>query len=175
MALDTDSEGNFSARNPEEVVRLTENFASSNSNKNWFQKEEIGTVFGKEQMYEIKAKLDSVHKLLKKQFSFLEDVEAVDVDNDKGDEEDVNFISGIGFQNHRSGNQSGNINFHSNGQRGNYNQSSQYQKSYCNNYNNNNTTFGSSSYQNPPLETQENKIEGAWSGSWESVEVDSGL
>ncbi|KAF2608804.1 hypothetical protein F2Q68_00044170 [Brassica cretica] len=78
-----------------------------------------------------------------------------------GDEEDVNFISGIGFQNQRSGNQSGNINFHSNGQRGNYNQSSQYQKSYCNNYNNNNTTFGSSSYQNPPLETQESKIEGA--------------
>ncbi|KAF2594003.1 hypothetical protein F2Q70_00043277 [Brassica cretica] len=87
--------------------------------------------------------------------------DSYDVDNDKGDEEDVNFISGIGFQNQRSGNQSGNINFHSNGQRGNYNQSSQYQKSYCNNYNNNNTTFGSSSYQNPPLETQESKIEGA--------------
>ncbi|KAF2620139.1 hypothetical protein F2Q68_00039196 [Brassica cretica] len=37
----------------------------------------------KEQMDDVKAKLDSVHKLLKKQASFAEDVEAVDVDNDR--------------------------------------------------------------------------------------------
>ena len=62
----------------------------------------MATVFGKEHMDEVKAKLDSVHKLLKKQLSFVEDVEAVeavDVDNEKGDQEDVNFISGTGFQN----------------------------------------------------------------------------
>ncbi|KAF2582446.1 hypothetical protein F2Q68_00005102 [Brassica cretica] len=99
----------------------------------------------------IKAKLDIVHKIIKKHVRFLEDVEAVDVDTDRGDEEDVNCISGIGFQNQRSGNQGGNKNFYGNGQRGGYNQSSQYQKPYIKTYNNynKNKAYGSSSYQNP--------------------------
>ena len=40
----------------------------------------------------------------------------------------------------------------------NFNQSSQYQKPYDNNYNNN-TSYGNSSYQKPPPPTQESKIE----------------
>lgn len=79
-------------------------------------------------MDEVKAKLDIVHQLLNKYVSFTEDVE----------EEDVNFISGTSFQNQRSGNQGGNMNFYGkvfqkkkkgvskknfygNGQRSNYN------------------------------------------------------
>ena len=53
-------------------------------------------ALGKEQLEVVKAKLDSVHKLLKKQVSF---VEAVDVDSNMDDEEDMNFVSGSGFQN----------------------------------------------------------------------------
>lgn len=44
-------------------------------------------------MDEVKPKMDSVHKLRKKQISVAEDVEGVDIDSDKGDEEDVNYIS----------------------------------------------------------------------------------
>ena len=66
----------------------------------------MATTPEKEQLDGVKAKLDSVHKLLKKQVSFAEDVEVVDVDSDRNDKEDVNFISGTGFQNQRSGNQS---------------------------------------------------------------------
>ena len=53
-------------------------------------------------MDDVKSKLDSIHKLLKKHISFVEDVEVVDVDDDdddKGDDKDVNFISGTCFQN----------------------------------------------------------------------------
>ena len=51
-------------------------------------------------MDDVKSKLDSIHKLLKKHISFVEDVEVVDVDDDdKGDDKDVNFISGTSFQN----------------------------------------------------------------------------
>ena len=56
--------------------------------------------------------------------SFAEDAEVVDVDNDRGEEEVVNSISGIGFHNQRSVNQGGNINFYGNEQMSNYNQSS---------------------------------------------------
>ena len=41
---------------------------------------------------------------------------------------------------------------------GNFNQSSQYQKPYSNNYNNN-MSYGNSYYQQPPPPTQESKIE----------------
>ncbi|KAF3569609.1 hypothetical protein DY000_02014943 [Brassica cretica] len=47
-----------------------------------------------------------------------EDVEAIVVDSDRGDDEDVNYISGSGFQSQRFGNQSGNINFNGADQRG---------------------------------------------------------
>ena len=71
-------------------------------------------------MAEVKAKLESVHKLFKKQVSFAEDVEAIVVDSDRGDDEDANYISGSGFQSQRFGNQSGNINFNGADQRGNF-------------------------------------------------------
>ena len=137
-----------------------ENLASNNSTKNTdFERKILATTLGNEQLDDVKAKLDSVHKLLKKHVSFAEDGEAVDVNSDRNEEEDVNFISGTGFQNQRSGNHSGYINSYGNGQKRNYNQSSQYHKPYINNYNNSNKPYGNSSYQKPPPETQESRIE----------------
>ena len=96
MALDSASDENFNTQNPEEAVRLIENLASNNRTKNNdFERRKLVTTLGKEQMDDVKAKLDSVHKLLKKQVSFAEDVEVVDVDSDRDEEEDVNFISGL--------------------------------------------------------------------------------
>ena len=81
MALDASNEGNFNTRNPEEAVRLIENLASSNSTKNNdFERRQSATILGKEQMDEVKAKLDSVHKLLKKQVCLVEDADAVDTE-----------------------------------------------------------------------------------------------
>ena len=105
-------------------------------------------------MDEVKAKLDTVHKLLRKQVCLVEDAEAVNTEGRAEEEEDVNFISGTGFQG--SGNQSGNINSY--GNRGNFNHSSQHQKPYSNNYNNN-MSYEYSSYQKPPPPTQDRKIE----------------
>ena len=45
-------------------------------------------------MDEVKAKLDSVHKLLTRQVCLVEDVEVVDTEGIAEVEEDVNFISG---------------------------------------------------------------------------------
>ena len=66
----------------------------------------------------------------------------------------MNFIGGTGFLG--SGNQGGNRNSY--GNRGNFNQSSQHQKPYINNYNNN-RGYGNSYYQKLPPPTQESKIE----------------
>ncbi|XP_048620048.1 uncharacterized protein LOC125590505 [Brassica napus] len=154
MALDSARDGNFNTRNPEEAIRLIENLASNNSTKNTdFKKKKITHALGKEQLEDVKAKLDSVHKLLKKQVSFAEDVEAVHVNNDMDEEEDVNFVSGSGFQNQRSGNQSGYRNCYGNGQKSGYNQSSQYQKTYSRNYNISNKPYENSYYQNQPQQT----------------------
>ena len=158
MALASASDGNFNTRNPEEAIRLIENLASSNNTKNTdFERKKLAPALGKEQLEEVKAKLDSVHKLLKKQVSFAEDVDAVDVNSDMEEEEDVNFVSGSGFQNQRFGNQSGYRNFYGNGQKSGYNQSSQYQKPYNNNYKRNNKPYGNSYYQNQPHQTKESK------------------
>ena len=159
MALNASSKGNFNTRNPEEAVRLIENLASNNSTKNTdFERRKSAAILRKEHMDEVKAKLDYVHKLLRKHACLIEDADAVDTEDRVGVEEDVNFISGAGFQ--RSGNQSGNGNFYGNGQRSNFNQSSQYQKPYSQNYSsNNNRSYGNSSYQKPPPHTQESKIE----------------
>ena len=79
MALDASSNVNFNTRNPEEAVKVIENLASRNNSKNTdFEKKRSATILGNEQMDEVKAKLDSVHKLLKKQVSFVEDAEAVE-------------------------------------------------------------------------------------------------
>ena len=100
-------------------------------------------------MDEVKAKLDSVPRLLKKQVCLVEEAEAVGSEG-RVEEADVNFISGTGFQG--LGNQGGNINSY--GNRGNFNQSSQHQKPYSNNMG-----YGSFYYQKPPPPTQESKIE----------------
>ena len=81
MALDASSEENFNTKNTEEAVRLIENLATSNSTKNTdFERRQSATILGKEQMDEVKAKLDSVHKLLKKQVCLVEDADAVDTE-----------------------------------------------------------------------------------------------
>ena len=102
----------------------------------------------------MKAKLDSVHKFLRKQVCLVEDAEVVDTEGRAQEEEEVNFIGGTGFQG--SGNQGGNRNSY--GNRSNFNQNSQYQKPYNNSYNNN-MNFGSFYYQKAPPPTQESKIE----------------
>ena len=148
MALDTASEGNFNTRNPVEAMRLIENLANSSSTKNTdFERKKSVAPLGKEQMDEVRAKLDVVHELLRKQVCSAKGKVAVDMEG----EEDVNYIGGTGFQ--RSGNKGGNINFYGNGQTSN--QSSQFQKPFSNN----SRGYGNSYYQNPPPQTQESKIE----------------
>ena len=88
MALDTASEGNFNTRNPEEAVRLIENLASCSSTKNIdLERIDSATTLWKEQMDDIKAKLDSIYKLLKNQVDLTKDREAKD-----DVERDVDFI-----------------------------------------------------------------------------------
>ena len=104
-------------------MRVIENLASNNSTKNtYFERKRSAPILGKDQVDEVKAKLDSVHKLLRKQVSLVEDANVVHTEDRAEVEEDVNFISGTGFQG--SGNQSGNRNFNGNGQRSNFNQNS---------------------------------------------------
>ena len=124
MALDASSNGNFNTRNPGEAIKVIENLGSSNSTKNIdFERRKSATIPGNDQMDEVKAKLDSVHKLLRKQVCLVEDAEVVEIEG-REEEEEVNFIGGTGFQG--SGNHGGNQ--RSYGNRGNFNQSSQYQK-----------------------------------------------
>ena len=148
IALDTASEGKFNTRNPVEVVRLIENLANSTNTKNTdVERKKSGASLGKEQMDEVRAKLDVVHELLRKQVCSAEGEEAVDMEG----EENVNYIGGTRFQ--RSGNLGGNEKFYGNSQRSN--QSSQFQKTFQNN----SRGYGNSFYHNPPPQTQENKIE----------------
>ncbi|XP_009123708.1 uncharacterized protein LOC103848580 [Brassica rapa] len=160
MALETTNEENFNTGNPEEVVRLIDNLASSNSTKNTdFERRKLATL-GKEELDDVQAKLDSVHKLLKKQVSFSEDMEGVEINGDGDLEENVNFISCTGFPNQKPwnqkhGNQNGYRNCYGNIQRSNFNHNSQFEKPY----NNNNRSYGNSSYQNVSLQTRESKIE----------------
>ena len=79
-----------SALSSEEAVRLIENLAFNNNTKNTdFERKKSATTLEKEQLDDVQAKMDSVHKLLKKQVNFAEDVEAADVDSDLDGEEDV--------------------------------------------------------------------------------------
>ncbi|KAL0689436.1 hypothetical protein Bca4012_089114 [Brassica carinata] len=95
-----------------------------------------------------------VIELFRKYVCLVEDAEAVDIEGIAEVEEDVNFIGGTGFQG--SGNQG--VNRNSYGNRSNFNQGSQHQKPYINNYNNN-MGYGNFCYQKPPPPTQESKIE----------------
>ena len=98
MALDASSDGKFNTRNPEEVVRVIENLTSNNSTKNTdFERKRSASILGNGKMDEVRAKLDSVHKLLRKQACLVEDGEAVDIEGKAEVEEDVNFIGGFGF------------------------------------------------------------------------------
>ena len=75
-------------------MRLIENLTSNNNTKNTdFERRKSAAILGKEQMDEVKAKLDSVHKLLRKQAFLVEDADVVDTELIIGVEEDVNFIS----------------------------------------------------------------------------------
>ena len=50
MALDASSDGSFNTRNPEEVVRVIENLASSNSTKNIdFERKRSEAILGNDQ------------------------------------------------------------------------------------------------------------------------------
>ena len=99
MDLDTASEENFNIRNPEETVRLIENLAFYNTTKNTnFERRRSVAILGNEHMDEVKAKLDSVHKLLKKQVCSAEDVDVVDTEDNTEGEEDVNFIVALDFR-----------------------------------------------------------------------------
>ena len=67
MALDASNDENFNTRNRREAVRVIENLASNNSTKNTdFKRKRFAAILGNDQMDEVKAKLDSVHKLLRK-------------------------------------------------------------------------------------------------------------
>ena len=97
MALDASSNTNFNTRNPGEAVKVIENLTSSNNTKNTdFERKKSVTILGNDQMDEVKAKLDSVHKLLRKQVCLVEDAETVDTEG-RAEKADVNFISGTGF------------------------------------------------------------------------------
>lgn len=66
MALDTASKGNFNTKNLEEAMRLIENLALSNSTDNTdFERKKSSVSLKKEQIDEVKVKLDSVHRPLK--------------------------------------------------------------------------------------------------------------
>ncbi|XP_024014751.1 uncharacterized protein LOC112088577 [Eutrema salsugineum] len=167
MALDAASNGNFNTRYPEEAVELIENLASSNSTKNadLERKKQAGNM-DRSQIAEVKAKLDSVHSLLvgKKSVRFAQEVESFEPE-DAAEEEDVNFVSGSGFQGQRFGNQQGNRsysgNYSGNNQRNTFNSNQnfsgytpkpQYQKPFSNNSFSRNYSTPSSQPQNPDNE-----------------------
>lgn len=93
MALDTVNKGNFNTSNPEEAVRLIENLASCTSTKNTnFERRDSVAALWKEQMDDVKVKLDNVYRLLRNQVSLIEDVEIIDVEDDRNNRRHVDFI-----------------------------------------------------------------------------------
>ncbi|XP_024006449.1 uncharacterized protein LOC112082959 [Eutrema salsugineum] len=121
-------------RYPDEAVELIENLASSNNTKNadLERKRQAGSM-DRSQIAEVKAKLDSVHSLLvgKKSVRFAQEVESFKPE-DEAEVEDVNFVSGSGFQGQRFGN-SKRSTFNSNQNFSGYTPKPQYQKPYSNN------------------------------------------
>ena len=99
IALGASRNGNFNTKSPEEAVKVIENLASSTNTKYTdFERKRSAVILGNDQMDEVKAKLDSVHKLLRRQVCLVEDAEAVDTEGRAEVEDDVNFISGTRFQ-----------------------------------------------------------------------------
>ncbi|XP_024011322.1 uncharacterized protein LOC112086585 [Eutrema salsugineum] len=122
------------------------------------------------QIAEVKAKLDSVYSLLvgKKSVRFAQEVESFEPE-DEAEVEDVNFVSGSGFQGQRFCNQQGNRsysgNYNGNNQRSTFNSTfnsnqnfsgytpkPQYQKPFSNNSFSRNYSTPSSQPQNPDNE-----------------------
>ena len=94
MAPYTASEENFNTRNLVEAMRLIENLVNSSSTKNtYFERKKSVASLGKDQMDEVRAKLDVVHELLRKHVCSAKGEVAVDMEG----EEDVNYIGGTGF------------------------------------------------------------------------------
>src|SRR5690606_24906754 len=79
MVLDTVCDGNFNTRNLVEAVKLIENLANSSNTKNIdFKRKKYVAFLGKEQMDEVKEKLDVVNQLLMRQVCSAEDAKALD-------------------------------------------------------------------------------------------------
>ncbi|XP_024014462.1 uncharacterized protein LOC112088416 [Eutrema salsugineum] len=140
-------------------------WSNSTKNADLERKKQAGNM-DRSQIAEVKAKLDSVHSLLvgKKSVRFAQEVESFEPE-DEAEEEDVNFVSGSGFQGQRFGNQQGNIsysgNYSGNNQRSTFNSNqnfsgytpkSQYQKPFSNNSFSRNYSTPSSQPQNPDNE-----------------------
>ena len=77
-------------------MRVIENLASSKNTD--IENRRSGATLRNDQMDEFRAKLDSVHKILRKQTCLVEDAKAVDTEGRAEVEEDLNFIGGTGFQ-----------------------------------------------------------------------------
>ena len=74
MAFDTASEVKFNTRNLVEAVRLIENLVNSSITKNTdFERKKSVASRGKEQMDEVRAKLDVVYERLRKQAAQLKE------------------------------------------------------------------------------------------------------
>ena len=93
MALDSASKGNLNTRNPEEAGRLIKNLASCNSAMHTnFKRRESAASLWKEQIDDVRARLDRVYKLLKNHISLKENVEIADARGDSEDRRHVDFI-----------------------------------------------------------------------------------
>ena len=117
--MDASSKGNFKTRTPMEAIKLIENLVISNSTKNAdFERKKLAAGLDNDQIGEVKARLDSMKILLvrRKSVKFAQDVENIKQEN-KCNEEDVNFVNGSRFVGQRFGNSR---NFSSNGQRNSY-------------------------------------------------------
>ncbi|KAL1213772.1 hypothetical protein V5N11_009953 [Cardamine amara subsp. amara] len=168
MALDSASNGNFNTRSPGEAEALIENLTSSNSTKNAdFERQKQSGSFDGKQIAELKNTLDSVHNILvnKKSVQFAEEVETFEP-ADECEEEDVNYIGETGFQNQRYGNNQNRGGYNNFGQRNTftnghnssgYAYKPQYHKPFQSN-NNFIRTYGSSSYQAPHAQPEQNEM-----------------
>ncbi|KAL1188094.1 hypothetical protein V5N11_003129 [Cardamine amara subsp. amara] len=168
VALDSASNGNFNTRSPREAEALIDNLASSNSAKNadLERRKQPGSVDGK-QISALQNKIDSVHNILvnKKSVQFAAEVETFEPEDERV-EEDVNYVGGTGFQNQRYENNQNRSGYNNFGQRSNFsgNQNStgyvskpQYSKPFTSN-NSSGWTYGSSSYQAPPAQTETSEM-----------------
>ena len=80
-------------------MRLIKKLASNNSTKNIeYEKKKFVESLEKNQMAEVKAKLETVHILLNKEVSFAKGVEVDETTKEKEEKEDVNLLMGLVFR-----------------------------------------------------------------------------